>query len=107
MRGSRCPKYLRISTRHFPLRMSTGWYVEIRPRQDCLFSSFSVWCLALRLQIREVSEREAKVAYWRAAEAQVRVEAESCEIHAHIDNHGYGFSNPSQCQGAFVIGRRR
>lgn len=59
------------------------------------------------LQIREVSEREAKVAYWQAAEAQVRVEAESCEIRVHVDNHGYGFSNPSQCQDASVIGRRR
>jgi hypothetical protein len=61
------------------LRTSTGWCVDIiqlviggtqLPRS----------ALALPSQVREVSEREAKLADWRTIEAQVRVESEGCKL---------------------------
>ena len=43
-------------------------------------SQVSVRGSAPRLQLQEISERQARVADWRAAETQVRAEAETREI---------------------------
>jgi hypothetical protein len=40
---------------------------------------FPCGALAFCQQVREISERERRVADWQTAEAQVRVEAESCK----------------------------